>query len=270
MGSDDFYPEERPAHLAKVESFSLEKHPVTNRQFAAFVAATGYQSTAERELPAEDFAHLTAEQRDPGSLVFTPTREPVDLRDWRKWWRWVPGACWHAPQGPGSDVLDLCDHPVVQVTAEDAGAYAQWAGRRLPTEKELEFAARAGLPDSEYAWGDEPPCPQNLQANIWQGHFPYQNTGARGWIGTSPVGAFPANAYGIEDLIGNVWEWTSTPYTAGHSTCGCGPNSTGEGLVTKGGSYLCAPEYCHRYRPAARSVQATDSSTTHLGFRCAR
>ncbi|BBX18538.1 sulfatase-modifying factor 1 [Mycolicibacterium duvalii] len=275
MGSTRFYPEEAPVHTVTVEPFEIEAHPVTNAQFAAFVADTGYRTVAETAPDPALFPGASAADLVPGALVFTPTTGPVDLRDWRQWWRWVPGACWRAPFGPDSSVQDKPDHPVVAVCYTDAVAYARWAGRRLPTEAEWEFAARGGSA-STYGWGDDPAPDGRLMANTWQGRFPYRNDGALGWRGTSPVGAFPPNAYGLVDMIGNVWEWTTTRF-AGHHRIGaapsCCPPSHPDPAVSqalKGGSHLCAPEYCHRYRPSARSPQSQDSATTHIGFRCAR
>lgn len=210
----------------------------------------------------------------PGGLVFRPTSCPVDLRDWRQWWEWVPDANWRRPFGPDSDIADKLDHPVVQIAYADAAAYARWAGRRLLSEAEWEYAARAGT-TTTYPWGDEGTPAGRLMANTWQGRFPYRNDGSEGWMGTSPVGTFPANGFGLVDMIGNVWEWTSTRYVPHHrmapaSTPCCGPNSDpGVTQTLKGGSHLCAPQYCHRYRPAARSPQSQDSATTHIGFRCA-
>lgn len=291
MGSDDHYPEEAPAHERRVAAFRIQRTPVTNAQFAAFVDATSYVTIAERPIDDPQLAHLSPEERAPGSLVFTPTAGPVRLDDWRQWWRWVPGANWRQPAGPGSSIEAKAEHPVVHIAYPDAMAYAEWAGLRLPSEAEWELAARGG-PEGPgigrpYAWGEEFAPGGRLHANTWQGRFPYENTGAEGWVGTSPVGSFPANRLGAVDLIGNVWEWTSTEYTPSHaphagmtaaeaaetsgsghvaSCCGA-PAPTG--FVTKGGSHLCAPEYCRRYRPAARSSQDTTSSTSHLGFRCA-
>ncbi|MGV0626144.1 formylglycine-generating enzyme family protein [Mycolicibacter minnesotensis] len=270
MGSTSFYPEEAPIHTVAVRPFALERHPVTNAQYAEFIDATDYVTLAERELDPSLYV------AEPGALVFTATDGPVDLRDWRQWWRWVPGACWRHPTGPDSGIDDIPDHPVVQVAYPDAVAYARWAGRRLPAEAEWEYAARAGSA-STYPWGEEAMPGGVLMANTWQGAFPYRNDGAAGWFGTSPVGAFAANGWGLSDMIGNVWEWTSTEYSAHHrldappkSCCApAGPADPGVSQALKGGSHLCAPEYCHRYRASARSPQSQDTATSHIGFRCA-
>ncbi|MGN0065918.1 MAG: formylglycine-generating enzyme family protein [Nocardioides sp.] len=275
MGSVSHYPDEAPLRTRTVEPFSIESHPVTVRQFAAFVRETGYRTVAERPLEGSQFDHLPDAERVPGGLVFTPTSGPVALDNWRQWWRWVPGASWRQPYGPGSADPRRADHPVVQVSFEDASAYAAWAGRRLPTEAEHEFASRAGLEGATYGWGEELRPGGRLMANTWQGRFPYENTGALGWVGTSPVGTFPANDYGLVDLIGNVWEWTTTVYSADPTAepvsacCAASVQAAGSAQrVLKGGSHLCAPEYCLRYRPAARSPQDEDSATSHIGFRC--
>lgn len=290
MGSTSFYPEEAPIHTVTVAAFAIERHPVTNAQFADFVEATGYVTVAERPLDPALYPGVAPADLLPGALVFRPTPGPVNLQDWRQWWDWAPGAHWRAPfgagggleaRGAGGGLEAREDHPVVQVAYPDAAAYAAWAGRRLPAEAEWEFAARAGSV-STYAWGDEPRVDGALMANTWQGRFPYRNDGARGvgtarWVGTSPVGAFPPNGFGLLDMIGNVWEWTTTRYSArGHdldapvSSCCPVPADPDPNVLQtlKGGSHLCAPEYCHRYRPAARSPQSQDSSTTHIGFRC--
>jgi sulfatase modifying factor 1 len=273
MGSTAFYPEEAPVRTVSVGGFAIDRHPVTNAQFGEFVAATGYVTIAERKPDPVAYPDVHPDDLIPGALVFRPTSGPVDLRDWRQWWEWVPDANWRRPFGPGSDITGKAGHPVVQVAYADAAAYARWAGRRLPTEAEWEYAARAGTATT-YPWGEEATPEGRLMANTWQGQFPYRNDGADGWIGTSPIGSFPPNGFGLVDMIGNVWEWTSTRYLPHHqilpesSPC-CGPNSDpGVNQTLKGGSHLCAPQYCHRYRPAARSRQSQDSATTHIGFRC--
>lgn len=285
MGTAGHYPEEGPVHERTVETaFEMDVHPVTNAEFAQFINATGYVTVAERAVDPE-LVLSTAPDIGPGSVVFVGTPGPVDLGDWRQWWDWRDGATWRSPYGPASGIEGKDDHPVVQVCFLDATAYASWAGKALPTETEWEYAARGGIDGATYAWGEELRPGGRLMANTWQGRFPYDNTGAEGWVGTSPVGHFPANPYGLVDMIGNVWEWTTTSYTSVHaepapSCCGsvkrdhgtmpaAGPDVTGA-LVLKGGSHLCAPEYCERYRPAARSPQTEDSATTHIGFRCVR
>ncbi|MCB1273054.1 MAG: formylglycine-generating enzyme family protein [Leucobacter sp.] len=286
MGSDAHYPEERPQHVAESGPLLVDAHPVTNRRFAEFVAATGWITTAERPIDPAAYPDLApGASADPGSLVFVGTAGPVPLDDWRRWWRWVPGASWRHPAGPGSSLDGLDEHPVVQVSFRDAEAYAAWAGKRLPTEVEWEYAARGGLDGARFAWGETDNAGEELRANTWQGPFPWRNEGARGWRGTSPVGAFPPNGFGLFDVCGNVWEWTSTPWSDGHAasrssevgegsaapSCGCGAARRADresSFVTKGGSHLCSPQYCFRYRPAARSPQTLDTGTSHLGFRC--
>jgi formylglycine-generating enzyme required for sulfatase activity len=275
MGSTSFYPEEAPIHTVQVAGFAIERHPVTNAQFADFVDETGYVTVAERDIDPALYPEANPADLVPGALVFSPTTGPVDLRDWRQWWEWTPRASWRHPFGPDSGIETLADHPVVQVAYPDAAAYARWAGRRLPSEAEWEYAAHGGN-SATYAWGAEAAPDGQLMANTWQGRFPYRNLGALGWTGTSPVGTFPPNGYGLADMIGNVWEWTTTEFAGHHrldaAAHGCCPASDdGDPSVSqalKGGSHLCAPEYCHRYRPAARSPQSQDSATTHIGFRC--
>jgi sulfatase modifying factor 1 len=281
MGSERFYPEERPVHRVAVEAFRLDRHPVTNAAFAAFVAATGHVTVAERPLDPDDFPGARPDLLVPGALVFRPTDGPVPLDDVSRWWAYVPGASWRTPRGPGSDLEGLDDHPVVQVAYEDATAFAAWRGARLPTEAEWEHAARGGLEGADFCWGDEPYPGGRQLANTWQGEFPWQDLALDGYRSTSPVGAFPPNGYGLVDVAGNVWEWTSSPWSARHEpgaeagasagAC-CGP-SGGSGRfgnrVIKGGSHLCAPSYCLRFRPAARQPESEDTATCHLGFRCA-
>ena len=274
MGSTSFYPDEGPVHSVTVGPFAIERHPVTNAQYAEFVADTGYVTVAERPMDPALYPGVAPEDLEPGALIFVPTAGPVDLNDWRQWWDWAPGACWRHPFGPESGIDDRSDHPVVQIAYPDAHAYARWSGRRLPSEAEWEYAARAGA-DTTYTWGEDARPGGQLMANTWQGRFPYRNDGALGWVGTSPVGTFPPNGFGLVDMIGNVWEWTTTPYAPQHRPgapkgC-CTPSLDPDPAVMqtlKGGSHLCAPEYCHRYRPAARSPQSQDSATTHIGFRC--
>jgi sulfatase modifying factor 1 len=264
MGSESFYPEERPVRRVAVEGFWIDEHPVTVAEFRRFIKATGHATVAERELDPAQYPDADPSALVPGSLVFRPSRGPVDLRDFRNWWAYVPGATWQRPEGPASDTYTRGRHPVTQVAYEDAQAYADWAGKALPSEVEWEYAARGGLDGAVYAWGDDF---DPALANTWQGEFPWQ-----AYRGTSPVGAYPPNGYGLHDMTGNVWEWTCDPATDGQespSPC-CGPEAE-EAIprrVIKGGSHLCAPNYCLRYRPAARQFEAVDTSTSHIGFRC--
>ena len=270
MGSEDFYPEERPVRRVDVQGCLMDERPVTVAEFRRFVKATGHVTVAERPLDPADFPGADPAQLVPGSLVFQRSRGPVDLRDFRNWWAYVPGACWSRPEGPASDTYTRARHPVTQVAYEDAEAYAAWVGKALPTEAEWEYAARGGLEGATYAWGDEAFPDGRAMANTWQGEFPWQNLLFDGYEGTSPTGTFPPNGYGLLDMIGNVWEWTCDLFghTETASPC-CGPAAE-EGLrrVIKGGSHLCAPSYCLRYRPAARQSETVDTSTSHIGFRC--
>jgi sulfatase modifying factor 1 len=285
MGSADFYPEERPVHQVAVDGFWMDEHPVTVAEFRRYIRATGYQTVAERPLNAADYQGADPDLLVPGSLVFRRTPGPVDTRDFRQWWAYVPGACWRQPEGPGSELRRRDQHPVTHIAYEDAQAYAAWAGKAMPTEAEWEFAARGGLDGAVYVWGDEFAPGGEQLANTWQGEFPWQNLLLDGYEGTSPAGAFPPNGYGLYDMAGNVWEWTCDYFRARHqgadaaASC-CGPvnplvSEPGRDLssaiprkVIKGGSHLCAPSYCLRYRPAARQGEAVDTSTGHLGFRC--
>jgi sulfatase modifying factor 1 len=280
MGSDRHYPEEAPAHRVSVTGFALQPHPVTNDEFAAFVLATGYRTLAERIPDLADYPGADPDLLAPGSSVFVQPDHSVDLGNPYHWWRWVPGAQWRHPYGPESTLDGLGDHPVVHIAYQDARAYADWAGLRLPAEAEWEFAARGGLDGAEFAWGDSLTPDGTVMANTWRGEFPVLSVTEER---TSPVGRYPPNGYGLYDLIGNVWEWTSNLWGPhpGPAPC-CGPDPTAGPAasplatvddiprrVIKGGSHLCAPNYCRRYRPAARLAQAVDTSTSHLGFRCA-
>lgn len=254
LGSDAHYPEERPVRSVTLAPFRIDRAPVTNATFARFVAATGYVTQAERATPA-------------GSGVFAMTPSPVDLHDARGWWRFVAGACWREPEGPGSTLAGREALPVVHVGREDAAAYAAWAGKRLPTEDEWEAAARGGLDGADYAWGDALMPEGRLMANIWTGAFPWYFA-RDGAPGPTAAGTYPANGFGLFDMIGNVWEWTASPFDRAGPAC-CAPDSDGALWALKGGSFLCAGEYCARYRPAARIGLTAESTTGHVGFRCA-
>jgi formylglycine-generating enzyme required for sulfatase activity len=279
-GSFDFYPEEAPTKIVDVSSFSVSRFPITNRQFDIFVKDTGYRTTAELELTPEEFPNLTNAERNPGSLVFVMTDGPVNLNNWQNWWKWKQGASWKIPGFKEISYLDILDHPVTQISIKDAETFAKWAGCRLLTEDEWEYASGSDLSPTTYSWGTELMPNGIKQANYWSGKFPYQNTDLYWETGTSPVGSFPANKYGLYDMIGNVWEWTST-MRGSHfeKLCLCSPVETfsitserdrNVEYVTKGGSFLCSEEYCKRYRPAAKSFQNTSSSTCNLGFRVAK
>ncbi len=289
MGSDRHYPEEAPVHRVTVDGFWIDRTPVTNREFRNFIDATGYVTFAEVAPDPKNYPGALPHMLKAGSLIFAPPKHPVDLRDWSQWWKFKFGANWRRPYGPGSSVRGLDDHPVVHIGYRDAEAYAKWVGKELPTEAEWEFAARGALDGKEFSWGDEPTPGGKHMANTWQGEFPRQNTCVDGYERTSPVTAFPPNGYGVYDMTGNVWEWTADWYAQKHQAdapkaC-CIPENPRGGRedasydlaqpnikiarkVIKGGSHLCAPNYCQRYRPAARHAQAIDSSTSHVGFRC--
>jgi formylglycine-generating enzyme required for sulfatase activity len=290
MGSDHHYPEERPAHRVRVNGFWMDRTPVTNRDFRRFVDATGYVTFAEIAPDPKDYPGALPHMLRAGSLVFSPPRHPVDLDDWSQWWEFRFEACWCRPYGPGTSIVGLDEHPVVHIAYRDAEAYAKWAGKQLPSEAEWEFAARGGLDGAEFAWGNEFTPQQRHLANTWQGAFPHYNSELDGYSRTSPVMAFPPNGYGLYDMIGNVWEWTTDWYSASHqgtvSASPCCPTENPRGAseegsydtclpeihiprkVLKGGSHLCAPNYCRRYRPAARHAEPIDTSTSHVGFRC--
>jgi formylglycine-generating enzyme len=289
MGSDSHYPEETPAHNVRVDGFWIDRTPVTNRQFRAFIKATGHVTVAEIPPDRKDYPGALPHMLRAGSLVFTPPKHVVDLSDWSQWWQFKFGADWRRPYGPRSSIGGLADHPVVHIAFRDAEAFARWAGKELPTEAEWEFAARGGLDSAEFAWGHEFTPGGRQMANTWQGGFPLENTRLDGYERTSPLTAFPQNGQGIHDMIGNVWEWTTDWFTAQHEAdmpkpC-CVPENPRGGpedqsydpcqpqiriprKVIKGGSHLCAPNYCRRYRPAARHAQPVDTSTSHVGFRC--
>ena len=291
MGSDRHYPEEAPVHRVAVEGFLIDRTSVTNRQFKDFVRATGHVTFAEIPPDAANYPGALLHMLYAGSLVFSPPTRTIDLGDWSQWWQFMKGADWRHPYGPKSNINVLHNHPVVHVAYSDALAFARWAGKDLPTEAEWEFAARGGLTDAEYAWGEEfAPCGRHM-ANTWQGEFPRQNLCTDGFERTSPVTAFPPNGYGVHDMIGNVWEWTSDWYSQRHTADAqkaccipenprggredesfdpCLPQISIPRKVLKGGSHLCAPNYCRRYRPAARHAEPIDTSASHVGFRCVK
>jgi sulfatase modifying factor 1 len=283
IGNDHYYPEERPLRDVTVGDVWFDRHPVTNAEFARFVDATGHSTVPEQELDPADFPGADPALLVPGSQVFTLTAGPVHLGDWTQWWRWQPGAQWRMPDGPGSSWEESPDHPVVHVGWEDATAYARWVGKDLATEEEWEHAARGGLVGRDFAWGDELSPGGGVLANTFRGPFPWRSEDPFGHDKTSPVGTYPANGYGLHDMIGNVWEWTKSRWTPSHagpaavveiatSPC-CGGFvrlQETDRMVTKGGSHLCSPDYCQRYRPAARQGQGVRDTTSHVGFRCVR
>lgn len=278
MGSEDFYPDERPVRDAQVGDFWVDVTSVTNAAFARFVAETGYVTVAETAPDPAHYPGMPSEMAQAGSIVFTPPAYPVDLNGPPVWWTFVFGASWRAPLGPGSGIAEIMDHPVVHIAYADALAYAAWADKSLPTEAEWEYAARGGLEGRVYPWGDEFQPGGRRMAKTWEGNFPYRNLAAPDRQRTSPVGSYPPNGFGLYDMAGNVWEWTADRYEQprpdGARCCGGGRSEDIEtGFpqhVTKGGSHLCAANYCHRYRPAARWPQTVDTSISHLGFRCIR
>lgn len=288
MGSNVHYPEEAPQHRVKVDGFWLDRHPVTNAQFAKFVEQTKYVTFAEVAPNPDDYPGALPEMLFAGSVVFRKP-ERNERRDC-VWWHFVEGANWRRPYGPGSSIEGKENHPVVHVAYKDVEAYCKWIGKQLPTEAEWEFAARGGLDGAEFAWGDDLYDNGHHRANTWQGEFPWRNSCDDGFDSTSPIDAFPANGYGLLDMIGNAWEWTRDWYAPGHEapaiqSCCAPANPRGSAMessfdphtpdvriprkVLKGGSHLCSPNYCRRYRPAARFPQAVDTSACHVGFRCA-
>ena len=289
MGSDRHYPEEAPVHAVSVDGFWMDTYTVTNAEFARFVAATNYVTLAERPPDPALYPGAKPEMLMPASVVFQQPSKPVDLSNHFNWWGYVAGADWRHPEGPASTIAGRDRYPVVQIGYEDAEAYATWAGKELPTEAEWEFAARGGLEGAEFVWGDDIAPGGKPMANTWQGEFPWQNLATDGFAGLAPVGSYPANGFGLYDMAGNVWQWTVDWYQEHgkvQKSC-CTPRNPRGGdrdasidarqpairiprKVTKGGSYLCAPSYCRRYRPAARMAQPIDTAICHLGFRCIR
>jgi formylglycine-generating enzyme required for sulfatase activity len=294
MGSDDMqvWPDEKPAHRVRVSGFWMDEMEVTNAQFRAFVEATEHVTTAEKPVDVAESLRQSPpgtptppkEKLVPGALVFTPPPGPVKLDDFTQWWKWTPGANWRHPEGPGSSIEGRDDHPVVHVSWDDAVAYAKWAGKRLPTEAEWEFAARGGLDGKTYVWGDKEPSDTAIVANLWQGEFPYKNTVLDGYERTAPVKSLAPNGYGLFDMAGNAWEWCSDWYKidlyyqrAGKQVI-INPTGPPESFdprqpytplrCQKGGSFLCHASYCTRYRPSARHGCTPDTGMSHVGFRC--
>ena len=289
LGSDKHYPEERPVHQVTVDAFWMDRYPVTNARFERFVESTGHVTFCEIPPNPADYPGALPHMLYAGSLVFVKPTGPVDRRNIGNWWQFARGADWRHPYGSSSSISEKAQHPVVHVAFVDAEAFARWEGKSLPTEAEWEFAARGGLDGAPYAWGDEFLPDDRHMANTWQGEFPWTNRVTDGYEGTSPIDAFPANGYGLHDMIGNVWEWTTDWYDPQHpgdalKAC-CIPRNPRGGRedasydatqpeikiprkVLKGGSHLCAPNYCRRYRPAARFPEPVDTSTCHVGFRC--
>ncbi|WP_043458125.1 formylglycine-generating enzyme family protein [Azohydromonas australica] len=275
LGSRDGYPEEGEPQRKRVRDFWIDRHEVTNAQFAAFVKATGYVTRAERPLDAWAYPGVPRERLVPSSVVFVPPTQPTAAYGW---WKLIPGADWRHPRGPGSDIEGLENHPVVHVAFEDAQAYARWLGRELPTEAQWEYAARGGLEGATYPWGNTPELRGRAMANSWQGRFPFEDDAADGHAGTAPVGCFEPNGFGLVDVVGNAWEWTRDPWRDRHGQDGSdnpmevklnaadGPRGT-QPRVIKGGSFLCAPDFCVRYRPSSRQPQDPLLATQHLGFR---
>jgi formylglycine-generating enzyme required for sulfatase activity len=283
MGSE-FGPftDARPIHTVELDGFWIDKTPVTNEEFAKFVRATSYVTVAERSPSAKDYPQVPPDELAPGSVVFSPPEGPVPPDNHYLWWKYVKGACWKHPEGPGSDLNERAKHPVVHVCWEDANAYAKWIGKRLPTEAEWEYAARGGLTQMPYVWGKEFRPGGKFMANTWQGRFPFHNTKEDGWVRTSPVGSYPANGFGLYDMAGNVWQWCADWYRPDYY--GYSPRRNPRGpddshdpnepnipkRVQRGGSFLCSDQYCSRYMPGGRGKGAVDTGSSHVGFRCVR
>jgi formylglycine-generating enzyme len=288
-GGPDGMPDARPLHKVSVDGFWMDRVEVTNRQYAAFVKATGYVTVAELTPTAAEFPGAPPENLVAGSTVFSPPTQAVPLDNHYRWWGYVKGASWRHPEGPQSSIDGREDYPVIHIAYEDAEAFARWAGKRLPTETEWEFAARGGLAGKPYAWGDELQPGGKWMANTWQGRFPLKDTGEDGFAGVAPVGKFPPNGYGLFDMAGNVWEWCSDWYRPdGYAECAAsadagvarnpqGPASSFDPAeprepkrVHRGGSFLCTEEYCTRYMVGARGKGEVKTASNHLGFRCVK
>jgi len=277
------FPDAQPVHPVQVDGFWMDRTEVTNAEFERFVRATGYVTVAERKPDPAQFPGADPALLVPGSVVFVAPGGPVNLQDFTAWWRYIPGAHWRAPQGPGSNLRGRDHFPVVHVAFEDAEAYARWAGKDLPTETEWEYAARGGLRQQAYAWGADLKPDGRWMANTFQGDFPHQDTGADGFVGLSPVGQYPPNGYGLVDVAGNVWEWCRDwyrpdSYRQASTAASRNPTGPGDSLdpdepgvpkrVQRGGSFLCSDQYCARYLVGTRGKGAIDTGSIHVGFRC--
>ncbi|MDB5010830.1 MAG: sulfatase-modifying factor protein [Mucilaginibacter sp.] len=281
MGTDDpDFPDAKPAHSVVVKDFWIDKHEVTNAQFRQFVDATHYLTIAEQQPNPADFPGVDPAMIVPGSAVFTPPDHQVSLDNPMQWWKYIPAASWQHPLGPGSTIKGRENYPVVQVCYEDALAYAKWAGKRLPTEAEWEFAARSGKPGATYYWGNELHPNRKIMANNFQGHFPDHDLGTDGFKGVAPVMSFPANAFGLYDMEGNVWEWCNDFYRPDYYSHSPQANPTGPAdsfdpddpksvvRVQRGGSFICSEQYCMRYKAGSRGKGEVKSASNNLGFRC--